>query len=187
MVRARLLLVLAGILSLSWCFGGFYWANNSHSNDFGVVALLIGTGMILGPIFFLASTLMFVFSFFRVSESEDGRLMYDPANLHWRLLRKCFELEGNVSLCKAYWLTTLLTFLSVLFTGTAVLFSWLIYSEGVLKVLVGFKMILPLVAFMGSFCIPIIFMSIWPKNELVRKFSLFLLAVILAGWGELVI
>lgn len=182
MIRTRLLLVLVGLLSASWCFGGFYWANNSHSNDFGVVALLVGTGMILGPIFFLASTLMLVFSFFKVSESEDGRLMYDPANLHWRMLRKYFELEGNVSLCKAYWLTSLMTFLTVMVAGTAVLFSWLIYSEGIYKVLMGFKIILPLAVFMGSFCIPIIFMSIWPKNELVRKSSPFLLVAILAGW-----
>lgn len=182
MLRTRPLLVLVGLLSAIWCFGGFYWANNSHSNDFGVVALLVGMGMILGPIFFLASALMLVFSFFRVSESEDGRLMYDPTNLHWRMLRRCFELEGNVSLCKAYWLTALMTFLAVFFSGATVLFSWIIYTEGIWKVIVGFKMILLLVAFMGNLCIPIIFMSIWPKSEFVRKFSQFLLLAILAGW-----
>jgi len=182
MLRTRLLLVLAGILSASWCFGGFYWANNSHSNDLGVASLLLGFGMFFGPILFLAATLMLVFSFFRVNEVSDGRLEYDPSSYHWRLLKKCFELEGNISLCKAYWLTTLVTFFTVIFTGAAVLFSYMAYTEGVWKVIVGFKVILLLAAFMGSFCIPVIFRVIWPKSEFVSKFSLFLLVAIIASW-----
>ncbi len=182
MIRTRLLLVLAGILSLSWCFSGFYWANNSHSNDLGVVSVLLGFGMILGPIFFLASVLMFVFSFFNVSEAEDGRLMYYSSNLHWRLLKKCFELEGNVSLCKAYWLTSLLTLLALILCGATVLFSWAIYTRGILEFIGTFKKILPMVAFMGSIIVPVIFLSIWPKSELARKLSLGLMIATLAGW-----
>lgn len=182
MLRTRLLLVLVGLLSALWCFGGFYWANNSHSNDLGVVSVLLGFGMILGPIFFLAATLMFVFSYFKVSEASDGRLLYDPANLHWRMLRKCFELEGNVSLCKAYWLTALMTFLTVFFTGAAALFSWVIYDKGIQALVPAFVKVIPVVAFMGSLFIPIIFQTIWPKNELARKFSLYLFMAVLTGW-----
>lgn len=183
MLKTRLLLTLVGILSLSWSFGGFYWANNSHSNDLGVVSVLVGSGFFIGPFMSFAAILMLVFSFFRVSESEDGRLMYDPDNLYWKLLHRCFELEGNVSLCKAYWLTFLVTFLAIFVGGMVVLWSWAIYTQGIWKVLVAFKVLLRIAVFFGSFFVPVIFLRIWPNNELVRKFSLFLLLAILAGWA----
>lgn len=181
MLKTRLLLVLVGILSLSWCFGSFYWVNKSHSHDFGAVDMLLGSGFIFGPFMSFAAILMLVFSFFRVSESEDGRLMYDPNNLYWKLLRR--QLEGNISLCKAYWFTSFITFVAVFFSGAVVMILWAMYTQGIWKVLVGFKILLPLVAFFGSFCIPIIFVATWPNNELVRKFSLRLLLAIFAGWA----
>lgn len=186
MLKTRLLLVLVGTLSLSWCFGSFYWANNSHSNDLGVVSVLGGLGFIFGPFMSFAAILMLVFSFFKVSVSEDGRLMYDPDNLYWKLLRKSCQLEVNISLCTAYWLTSFMTFIAVFLSGAVAVILWSIYTMGIWKVLVVFKVFVPLAAFIGSFFVPVMFsvmfLKIWPDNRFVRKFSLCLLVATLVGW-----
>ena len=185
MIRTRLLLTLVGLLSAFWCFGGFYWANSSHSNDLGVVSVLLGLGMILGPIFFLAGTLMLVFSFFRVSEASDGRLIYDPSNLHWRLLRKCFELKGNVSLCKAYWLTTGLTLMSamiIFLVSTLSWIFWIFYQGDGGKFLVSLARMWPFLAFFGSFLLSHAPFYLGLSDSLARKISIGIVAIALISW-----
>lgn len=181
MIRTRLLLALVGLISMAWSFGGFYWANNSHSNDLGVVSVLADFGFVLGPILFLAAILMLVFSFFRVSESSDGRLMYDPANLYWRVLKKSFELDGNISLCKAYWLTALMTFFTVFLTGSVSGILWVVYNGGIQVLIPALVKVMPLVVFLVSlFAPPLIIKTIWPENEFAAKISAYILLCVLA-------
>ena len=179
MIKARLFLILSGILSASWFYLGLNLADKP--DHFGFFDMLAGFGMILGPILFLATIFMLVFSFFRVNETSDGKLEYDQSNLHWRLLKRFFAIEENISLCSAFWLTSLMTFLTVFFTGAAILFTWITFKDSRMWLEIFSKM-LPVLAFLGSFFIAFIPYKVGMSNPLARKVSSFLLLAVFAGW-----
>ena len=183
MLKTRLLLTLVIILNAVWFVSAVYYQEPFYGNkllDFFTV-LFVGFGAVFSPLLFLAAVTMFAFSLFRVSESEDGRLIYNPGNPHWKLLKKLFSIEGKISLCEAYWLTVLVVIVGV--TAIAVvsllLFAVLNFTEfahGIIK-------LWPLFAFCAYTALLSFIKVRWPNNEILQKggyiFALGLLVLLL--------
>lgn len=182
MIRVRLLLVLAGILSVSWFLSGFNLVNEVERSHDGILNIFWGLGVICGPILFLSAAIILVFSFFRVSELPNGRLAYDPTNWHWRVLKKVFNVKGSLSLCAAFWMTAGITFVSVVILGFVVLFSAIIINGKGWMFLKTTKQMVPLLAFMGGFALPAILKLTWPSNKKVEKICWFLVVLVVVGW-----
>lgn len=181
MLRTRLLLALAGIISTSWFLLGFYWPN-STSTQFTLTDFLLGIGVLFSPILFLSALLMFVFSFLIVNETPDGRLEYDPSNPYWKILNKCFYLKGNVSLCKAYWLTTGLTLMSAITIFLVSILSWIFYQGDGGKFLASLSQMWPLLAFFGSFLLPLAPFHLGLSGSLAKKISIGIIVTVLISW-----
>lgn len=177
MIRARLLLVLVGVLCASWFVNGLY-----SVDGVGFMSFFLTFGILLGPILFLSTAIMLAFSFFRVSELLDGKLSYDSTNWHWRILKKVFDVKGNLSLCAAFWMTVVITTVSVFILGAIVLVSAIITNGNGSVFLRVAKQTAHLLALMSSFVLPVALRAIWKDNKKVDKISLFLIITAVVGW-----
>src|SRR3989344_3569480 len=116
MIKTRLLLALLMLVSAGLFYLGFLFLNAAWLMDKPVLGILAQIGMIVSSLgTFPTSLFMLGFSFFRVYETGDGRLAYDPNNFYWKTMGRLFkeDWKEEISLCKAFWLTTLLMALVV--------------------------------------------------------------------------
>lgn len=113
MIKFRLLLVAAALVSMALLGNAYYWNSIvGHDNDatsiVGVLSLLMA---IPAPLMFLSALVMIAFSFLKVEERE-GQLVYDARNPYWRLMNRFYDWGESVSLCRAYWGTVFSIFLA---------------------------------------------------------------------------
>lgn len=53
----------------------------------------------------LTTVCILIFSLFKVDETPDGRICYNPDNPYWRIMGYFDFFDSEVSLCRAYWTT----------------------------------------------------------------------------------
>lgn len=111
MLKTRLLLAVVVLVSLVLAASGALMMFGAVEPPFDLNGIMPGVPIVLAMIVSVfalpASIIMFVFSFFRVHETEDSRLAYDPDNFYWKIMSGSFgeNWDEGISLCKAFWLT----------------------------------------------------------------------------------
>ncbi len=125
----------------------------------GILDFVLPFLLILPPLPFFSALIMLGFSLFRVETLPDGRLVYDPANPYWRLMRKLWKVDfsANISVCKACMLTSLslLGCLIILMVVFVLGMMARLYSEGQLSKVNWQGVVLGL-RFMASLAIPVL-------------------------------
>lgn len=124
MVKARLLLVLIILLAAAGLAADVWMINAGWmGNEKGLLATAKGLTVLFFsltlPPTLLAAAAMLWLSFFRIEEAADGRLIYNPDNFHWKLLKRFYsytiiDWKEPINLCRAFWLTALMVFVGLM-------------------------------------------------------------------------
>lgn len=75
-------------------------------------------------ILMISAACIFLFSFFKVDITPDGRVCYKPNNPYWKIMVYLKIFDSSVSLCRAYWITVgLVTVMAIILAMCAVLLA----------------------------------------------------------------
>lgn len=154
MVKARLLLfaVVAALLACLYPIHQIL-VNPAHGH-WPLWTSFVGAGLLFLEVGGLPAALaMLICSFFRVNVAPDGRLIYDPQNPYWRLMRKLWkeDWKDQISLCSAFWKTWFFFFGSIVISFLVYMLGVIIWKEGFNGLLVGMaKVAGPIFAVVGG-------------------------------------
>lgn len=140
MNKTRGLLLLVTLLTLA----GQILILHSHLHNNLQFTLHVADGILL-----LSALTMLLFSFFRVGVTACGDLCYNPDNWYWKTMKEFSDSlyapysspfdRGEVSLCKAFWLTVFAVFMVIVLSALAVslfILLWDVYWKfGLLKII----------------------------------------------------
>ncbi len=125
MAKTRVLLGIVIVLSALSFIISMHYVTTQNS----VIGYVAWATLMLSPLTLISGLFMLIFSFFRVHQTPDGRLAYNPNNFYWKCLSKFYSSgwKDNISLCEAFWKTVMFVGSNIIVAVALLMFSMLAY------------------------------------------------------------